>query len=125
MLILHALCWPCIKGVHNIVDGLLFANLCVTNILSLLSQVYNKHDIGILSVATDFKIFLIVMPLLCLCGYTTTSVWKTFKRKTFRIQTFKVANDKISMSMIKSREVSVIFMKTVRKPHKRGLHVAI
>ena len=65
------------------------------------------------------------MPLLCLCGYTTTSVWKTFKRKTFRIQTFKVANDKISMSVIKSKEVSVIFMKTVRKPHKRGFHVAV
>ena len=110
MLILHALCWPYITGVHNIVDSLLFANLCVTNILTLLSQVYNKHDIGILSIATDFKIFLIVMPMLCLCGYTITSVWKTFRRKTFRIQTFKVGNDKISMNMINRRKGSVIFM---------------
>ena len=112
MLILHALCWPYIKRVHNIVDGLLFANLCVINILSLLNQVYSKHGntyIGILSIATDIKIFLIVMPLLCLCGYTITSVWKTFRRKTFRVQTFKVANDEISMSMIDSREGSVAF----------------
>jgi len=112
MLVLHALCWPYIKKAHNIVDGLLFCNLCVINILTLLKRIYTKNGKAYASIvhfAFSLKVFLTLLPLLCLCGYMITSVWKTFRRKNFKVQTPKIADHRMSISMIDSREGSVKF----------------
>lgn len=68
MLILHALCQPYKKRLHNIFDGLLFGNLAMINALTSynFSIISGKEETPNISVPIWIQIVLVFLPLLVL-----------------------------------------------------------
>ena len=79
---LHALCQPYAKRVHNIIDTLLFADLALINIITfahyyVLRTALDRHEaMNYINTTMIIQLVLIYLPLLVMMGYAFVSVFR-------------------------------------------------
>ena len=75
MLILHAVCQPYKKRLHNVIDALLFGNLALINAITMNNFSTSRSIIPLdVSITTWIQIILILLPLLIMLVYLTLKI---------------------------------------------------
>ena len=103
---LHALCQPYAKRVHNIIDTLLFADLALINIITfahyyVLRTALDRHEaINNINTTMVIQLVLIYLPLLVVMGYTLVSVFRFGCGKQDLINSFKLSDILLPLTTI-------------------------
>jgi hypothetical protein len=79
MLTIHCLCWPYIRRLHNIIDGLILANLALINAFAIFN--YHYAQVGstyqkTINISTSIQTIFVYVPLCYFLGITIHALVK-------------------------------------------------
>lgn len=84
MLAIHCLCWPYIRRIHNVIDGLILANLTLINALTIFNyyyaQVGSTHQ-DTINISTSVQTIFVYAPTVYFVGVTIFALIKIRKKK--------------------------------------------
>lgn len=82
MLTIHCLCWPYLRRIHNIIDGLILANLTLINALTIFSYTYaqvgSTHQ-DTINISTSIQTVFVYAPFVYFVGFTVFTLIKMRK----------------------------------------------
>ena len=80
VLLLHCLCQPYRKPSHNLIDGLIFANMIIINSLSAYRYYWYSTNLSTSTKVFWIQLTMIYLPMLCLAGIV---LYKVLRRSGF------------------------------------------
>ena len=84
MLTIHCLCWPYIRRLHNIIDGLILANLTLINAFTIFNYYYAQVGStyqGTINISTSIQLVFVYAPFCYFLGITIFTLVKMRKVK--------------------------------------------
>lgn len=83
ILVVHAVCQPHKKRLHNVLDLLLFMNLSTINCIALYNYYLSQFSPNSTKIATVVQVMLLYLPLICAMFYSIKKIFQFAKGRKF------------------------------------------